>query len=161
VWNVTVSWGDGSADTTFSQSTSGTIDPTGAHSSHSYGTGGIYTVTFTVTDTANGQSASASFQVIVTFPLVLVGDKDHPGENDVITVAPDPTQSGYVDATLNGQVQVVPAVCLSQVLLNGVLGADTITVNLPFPDIPVSVNGGSGQSAARVPTRSPSAPAAA
>ena len=59
-WSVSVSWGDGSTDTSFTASSQGAI----AAQSHTYADNGPYTVTETVTD-KDGDSGSATFQVTV------------------------------------------------------------------------------------------------
>ncbi len=59
-WTVSVNWGDGSAATTFTTSSTGTIPS----QSHSYADNGTYTVTVSVTDKDQGQG-SQTFQVAV------------------------------------------------------------------------------------------------
>jgi hypothetical protein len=65
-WSVDVSWGDGQPDTTFSESTAGSLG-TGIHT---YGEEGNFTATVTVTDRL-GFSGSATFHVAVSDPLVV------------------------------------------------------------------------------------------
>src|SRR5207249_5258194 len=60
-------WGDGTSHTMFSASTAGSLGTR----THTYGEEGGYTVTVTVTDTADGQSDSKSFQVAVSDPPVV------------------------------------------------------------------------------------------
>src|SRR5207248_889491 len=60
-WAVDVGWGDGTAHTTFTASTPGTL----AAQPHAYADDGVYTVTVKVTD-EDGSSGSASFLVTVT-----------------------------------------------------------------------------------------------
>ena len=61
-WEVTVDWGDASADTAFTELTPGPI----ADKSHTYADDGSYTVTITVKeDNGTGASGSATFQVTV------------------------------------------------------------------------------------------------
>jgi hypothetical protein len=55
-WNVDVNWGDGTADTTFTASTTGTLTA----QAHGYDDDGDYTVTVMVTDPSE-QSGSAAF----------------------------------------------------------------------------------------------------
>ncbi len=67
-WTVNVSWGDGTADSTFtatSPTSLGTL-------SHTYAEEGSETVTVKVTDTADGKTASKTFTVTVTDPPVTV-----------------------------------------------------------------------------------------
>jgi hypothetical protein len=59
-WNVDVSWGDSSADTTFPVSAQGSL----GNQAHTYTTAGTFTVTVTVQDNA-GSSGSATYQVTV------------------------------------------------------------------------------------------------
>jgi hypothetical protein len=66
-WAVTVAWGDGSNNTTFNRSQTGTL----GSQSHTYAEEGPYTVTVTVQDTGDGLSNSASFQVTVSDPAVV------------------------------------------------------------------------------------------
>ncbi|MFN8537282.1 MAG: fibronectin type III domain-containing protein [Thermomicrobiales bacterium] len=62
-WDVSVDWGDGSADTTFQATDPGALGT----KAHTYATGGAKNVTVTVANTLGG-SASASFQVeVATF----------------------------------------------------------------------------------------------
>jgi uncharacterized repeat protein (TIGR03803 family) len=61
-YSVDVSWGDGTADTTFTMNAAGTITP----QPHDYAAGGDDTVEVTVTDTDAGTSDSATFAVDVT-----------------------------------------------------------------------------------------------
>jgi uncharacterized repeat protein (TIGR03803 family) len=66
-WNVDVKWGDGSPDTTFSATAPGSL----AMQSHLFSEEGSYTVKVTVSDSGDGASGSASFQVAVSDPAVL------------------------------------------------------------------------------------------
>jgi hypothetical protein len=63
-WTVAVDWGDGTANTTFSRTTTGAL----GSQSHTYATVGIYQVTVTVTDKYGG-SGRATFTVRVVFPF--------------------------------------------------------------------------------------------
>src|SRR5262249_41270263 len=69
-WKVDVAWGDGS-NTSFTQTTTGQIDPGGTNSSHTYGEEKTYTVTVTVTDTIGGDSDSKPFMVPVSDQAVV------------------------------------------------------------------------------------------
>src|SRR5439155_7496440 len=61
LWTVDVNWGDGSSNTTFTRSSTGTL----GSQFHSYDDGPItYTVVMTVTD-KDGGSGTATFQVAV------------------------------------------------------------------------------------------------
>src|SRR5262249_23575415 len=68
-WNVDVNWGDGTAHTTFSTTTAGSLGTR----PHTYGEEGTKTVTVQVTDTLDNQSGSATFQVVVSDPAVVQG----------------------------------------------------------------------------------------
>ena len=59
-WSVTVNWGDGTPDATFTASDAGTL----GSQVHTYGDNGSYTVTVTVTD-KDGASNAGTFQVAV------------------------------------------------------------------------------------------------
>ena len=61
-----INWGDGSTDTVFTQSTSGTI----TNQSHTYTASGNYTPVVKVKD-ATGQSGSASFAIAALVPPVV------------------------------------------------------------------------------------------
>ena len=61
-YTVDVSWGDGTADTTFGMNAPGTIAP----QSHTYAAGGNDTVTVTVTDSANHTSNAPTFTASVS-----------------------------------------------------------------------------------------------
>jgi hypothetical protein len=65
-WNIVVSWGDGTSDTTFSVNSSGSLGT----KSHAYTSAGSDTVTITVTDPL-GYSGSTTFTVAVFAPPVL------------------------------------------------------------------------------------------
>ncbi|HEV8062257.1 MAG TPA: SBBP repeat-containing protein [Gemmataceae bacterium] len=65
-WNVDVHWGDGTADTTFSASSQGSLGTR----THAYSAAGTNTVTVTLTD-PNGITDSNSFTVSVFSPPVL------------------------------------------------------------------------------------------
>src|SRR5207244_431380 len=67
-WTVTVAWGDGSANTTFNATTTGSL----GNQSHTYGEEGNYTVTVTVTDTSDSLAGSANFNVNVSDPGAVV-----------------------------------------------------------------------------------------
>jgi hypothetical protein len=66
-WTVTVVWGDGTTNTTFNPSTTGSL----AGQSHTYAEEGTYTLVVSVLDTGDGASGSGSFQVMVSDPAVL------------------------------------------------------------------------------------------
>ncbi|HXE89903.1 MAG TPA: PKD domain-containing protein [Terriglobales bacterium] len=59
-WDVSVDWGDGSTDTTFSVASQGSL----GSQSHTYADNGLYTVTVTVED-KDGDSGNTTFQVDV------------------------------------------------------------------------------------------------
>jgi hypothetical protein len=65
-WNVTVNWGDGSADTSFQVTSLGSLG-----SLHHSFDEGSWTVKVTVTDTYNGNAISNTFQVNASEPAVL------------------------------------------------------------------------------------------
>src|SRR5262249_23287214 len=69
-FKVDVDWGDGS-NTSFTQTTTGQIDPGGTHSSHTYGEEKTYTVTVKVTDTGDSKSDSKTFKVVVADQAVV------------------------------------------------------------------------------------------
>jgi hypothetical protein len=66
-WLATVSWGDGTTDSSFSPGAPGPLGTL----MHTYSEEGPYTVTVTVQDTGDGMSGSAPFQVAVSDPAVL------------------------------------------------------------------------------------------
>lgn len=65
-WTVDVNWGDGSADTIFTVSTTGALGT----QSHNFAEEGVQSVSVTVTDFVKHQAASGTFQVDVTDPPV-------------------------------------------------------------------------------------------
>jgi len=67
-WNVTVNWGDSTANSTFAVTTLG-----GLTDAHAYANNGTYTIAVTVTN-AFGASASASGSVTVVTPAVATDD---------------------------------------------------------------------------------------
>src|SRR5438874_779111 len=78
-WTVDINWGDGSAHTTFTTASQGSL----GSSSHTYGEEGSYTVTITVTDNVNA-SGSETFQITVFDPAVAASDVNYssgPGTN--------------------------------------------------------------------------------
>ena len=77
--------------------------------------------------------------------LQIEGDIDYAGEDDTISLKPDPYNPAIINASLNGRVvAVVQASSLSQIVIRGWSGNDTIDVDLPYSDIPVTVNAGDG-----------------
>jgi hypothetical protein len=64
-YTVDVNWGDGSADTIFSQWAVGTINS----QSHTFGSAGTGVVSVTVTDALNHQSNTAKFNVSISAPV--------------------------------------------------------------------------------------------
>ena len=73
-WNVDVSWGDGTPDTTFSVSSQGTLGT----QKHTYAAAGTDTVTITVSD-SSGNAGSATFTVTVYAPPVLTPPSNQAG----------------------------------------------------------------------------------
>ena len=69
-WGVTVSWGDGSPNTSYFLNSAGTL----GSKSHTFTEEGSYTVTVTVTDFTN-QTQSKTFQVNVSDPAVIATGK--------------------------------------------------------------------------------------
>src|SRR5919198_5006508 len=69
-WSADVNWGDGSAHTTFSSSSQGSL----GSQSHTYADNGSYTVSVTVTD-KDGGSGAATFPIVVANadPVVTAG----------------------------------------------------------------------------------------
>jgi len=65
-WSVDINWGDGTAHTTFTANSPGTL----SSQNHTYAEEGPYTVTITVTDTLDNQSDSKTFSVNVSDPPV-------------------------------------------------------------------------------------------
>jgi PKD domain len=65
-WSVSVNWGDGTPDTTFTVTSTGPLPS----KNHNYREEGPYTGTVTVTDTLDGQSDSKTFAVNVSDPPV-------------------------------------------------------------------------------------------
>jgi hypothetical protein len=61
LWNVDVNWGDGSADTTFTTTQSGSL----GNRTHTYQTAGTYTLIVTVTD-ANHDSTQMIFHITIS-----------------------------------------------------------------------------------------------
>jgi hypothetical protein len=80
-WSVSadVNWGDDTPDTVFQTTSTGELPA----QSHSYAQVGVYTVTEKVTDTADNQSDTKTFQIVVCTPPVLTS----PGEQNAIVVA--------------------------------------------------------------------------
>jgi hypothetical protein len=68
-WLVDVNWGDGTPDTTFNVSATGSLGT----QTHTYGEERTYLVTFTVTDTTQGDYNGESFPVTVSDPAVVQG----------------------------------------------------------------------------------------
>jgi hypothetical protein len=66
-WRVVVGWGDGTSHTVFNLSATGSL----GSQRHTYAEEGSYTITVIVTDTSDGKSGSASFQVAVSDPAVV------------------------------------------------------------------------------------------
>jgi probable HAF family extracellular repeat protein len=71
-WQVTVNWGDGSADTSLEVTGPGSLGT----ASHDYEPEGVYTATETVTDTFCGLADTETFQVGVVRPLLTQSAKD-------------------------------------------------------------------------------------
>ncbi len=86
-WNVDVQWGDGTADTTFAASASGSLGT----QTHAYSAAGTDTVTVTVTD-PNGITGSDTFTVSAYATPVTVSPGSLP--SDPIDVAYDQTITG-------------------------------------------------------------------
>jgi hypothetical protein len=107
-WGVTVSWGDGSPNTTFYLNNPGALGT----KTHSYGEEGNYTVTVTVTDFTN-QSSSETFKVNVSDPAVVATPvpvsavEGKPFTNTAIATFTDPggpepnTSAHYKVASIN------------------------------------------------------------
>jgi hypothetical protein len=70
-WSVDVNWGDGSSHAGFAATSPGALPA----QSHAFAEEGNYTVTVTVTDTADGATASGSFLVnVIVTPASIVSD---------------------------------------------------------------------------------------
>ncbi|HLJ93972.1 MAG TPA: PKD domain-containing protein, partial [Gemmataceae bacterium] len=112
-WNVSINWGDGSTNMTFSETTAGSL---GAQP-HNFGEEGIRTVTVTVTDNKNA-SNFASFQVTVSDPAVVgsgvnvitnpntsfsgpVATFTDPGGAEPNSNDPDPVLNDHYNATVD------------------------------------------------------------
>jgi hypothetical protein len=70
-WTVDVNWGDGSPDSTFTQTATGQIDPGAANSGHTYSEEGNYTITVELTN-GTRQCKSNSFTVALSDPPVVL-----------------------------------------------------------------------------------------
>jgi hypothetical protein len=73
-WTVDVSWGDGTPDTTFQATATGSL----GKQSHTYGEEGSKTVTVKVTDTGDGQAGSTTFGVSVFDPQIKAAGECQP-----------------------------------------------------------------------------------
>ncbi len=82
-WSVDVNWGDGSADTTFTTSSQGSLGT----QKHTYPSGGTATVTVRVTD-ANNDASTATFSVTVS------GTVSHAVTTFTVTGFPSPIIAG-------------------------------------------------------------------
>jgi hypothetical protein len=86
----------------------------------------------------------AAADTLATVGTLNIASESVAGQNYSIFVSPDPDHPGFVYALIGGQNRSIPASCLSQIVISGGLGNDTINIDLPFPNIAVRVDGGSG-----------------
>ena len=122
-YTVTVNWGDGSADTTFTMAAAGAITP----QAHMYAAAATDTVSVTATDAVGDASNAATFTVAVaavaaTTATVTVHVYDDPGQTGS-TATPLAGRTVFVDANGNGVLDAG-----EQLAVTGADGSATLAV---------------------------------
>ena len=121
-YTVTVDWGDGSADTTFTMAAAGTIAP----QSHTYAVAATDTVSVTATDAVGDASNVATFSVAVAAAAATAAATVHvyddPGQTGS-TATPLAGRTVFVDANGNGVLDAG-----EQLAVTGADGSATLTV---------------------------------
>ena len=144
-WKVTVSWGDGSADTSFFVVSAGSL----GSKVHTYAAGS-YLPKITVTDFTN-LSGSSSFNVTgYTTSVSLDGTKDLivkdvavGGKNDNLTIKADSANSRYILS----DPSALSILAVTGTVPGATVSADKHTVYVPFASVAgtfISVNAGAG-----------------
>jgi hypothetical protein len=159
-WGVTVSWGDGTADSTFAVNAAGAL----GSATHAFAEEGTYTVTVTVTD-FTGLTDSKTYNVSVsdhisfdpaTGNLMLRGGDANPS-NDAFRIERDGLTGGLEVSVILGSpdpgtsnvtfVTTIDPAIVSSITVDAGDGSDALTIDLsngnPIPFGGITYNGGS------------------
>jgi hypothetical protein len=140
--SATIDWGDGSSSlATISQSAGG-----GSLSgSHAYATGGIFTVTVTLTDDDGGTTAQTT--TVVISGVGVVGDTLYvigtDGDDHVTINQADSVYKVHADFLTTGNFRNVPTAGITRIVVQTCEGDDHVTVSGGI-NLPTQIDGGEG-----------------